>query len=550
MGRGSGGRGSGSVSSDFSANYNFDIYTLQEDTQTPTTFNGAVENFRLSVTEFVEENVPQYDFTGVVGEGITLDIPNLSLQARQLTAGDPSTINGQPFESDLVANTDRIEYRFISDLLTSAGIDEFSLVIQDDDTGQPGFQVDGQTIDVNLATASGSSSESEAINYIIAEELLNSVDLFRISGGTIDNPDQIVPIENNTLNADGDTSEFAAFTPEAVDDLANTEVNTPVSIDVLANDNVGLIDLFDASSSQGGVITLDDNGTPDDSADDLLEYAPAADFSGSDSFNYTISNGTDTSTATVTVEVSALNPVEPVEPVDTVEPIDPPSEPVEPVDTVEPIDPPSEPVEPVDPPIEPIEPVDTVEPVDPPSEPVDPVDTVEPIDPPSETVEPPAEPVDSLFPTDPNFGRDIGDFLSGKEKNGAIADFIKNKFTNANGTNDFLTGIDSQDFLADIDKDDLLNNRTRHNLFQGQVGSDTFIFAKGGGIDFVKDFELGVDKIGLIEGELSFFDLTITSAGFTTSIKVTDTGETLAAIHKTSDLGELTEDMFVSVTDV
>ena len=492
MGRGSGGRGSGSVSSDFSANYNFDIYTLQEDTQTPTTFNGAVENFRLSVTEFVEENVPQYDFTGVVGEGITLDIPNLSLQARQLTAGDPSTINGQPFESDLVANTDRIEYRFISDLLTSAGIDEFSLVIQDDDTGQPGFQVDGQTIDVNLATASGSSSESEAINYIIAEELLNSVDLFRISGGTIDNPDQIVPIENNTLNADGDTSEFAAFTPEAVDDLANTEVNTPVSIDVLANDNVGLIDLFDASSSQGGVITLDDNGTPDDSADDLLEYAPAADFSGSDSFNYTISNGTDTSTATVTVEVSALNPVEPVEPVDTVEPIDPPSE----------------------------------------------------------TVEPPAEPVDSLFPTDPNFGRDIGDFLSGKEKNGAIADFIKNKFTNANGTNDFLTGIDSQDFLADIDKDDLLNNRTRHNLFQGQVGSDTFIFAKGGGIDFVKDFELGVDKIGLIEGELSFFDLTITSAGFTTSIKVTDTGETLAAIHKTSDLGELTEDMFVSVTDV
>ena len=66
----------------------------------------------------------------------------------------------------------------------------------------------------------------------------------------------------------------------------------------------------------------------------------------------------------------------------------------------------------------------------------------------------------------------------------------------------------------------------------------------------VQDFELGVDKISLIEGELSFADLNIINAGFITFIGVADTGEVLAAIQKTSGSGELTEDMFVTVADI
>lgn len=104
--------------------------------------------------------------------------------------------------------------------------------------------------------------------------------------------------------------------PIAVDDTATTIEESAIDITVLANDSDPLGDSlsisdFPTTSTEGGTLTLNDNSTPDDGSDDFLNYTPAADFTGTDSFSYTISDnnsengGPFTNTATVTVTVEA-----------------------------------------------------------------------------------------------------------------------------------------------------------------------------------------------------------------------------------------------------
>ncbi|MEQ9487274.1 Ig-like domain-containing protein, partial [Coleofasciculus sp. F4-SAH-05] len=76
--------------------------------------------------------------------------------------------------------------------------------------------------------------------------------------------------------------------------------------DILDGDTL-YIDTFDIFSTNGGTITRDQRGTPNDSTDDYLLYTPAAGFSGDDSFNYTITDGQDTDTATVTITVNSVS---------------------------------------------------------------------------------------------------------------------------------------------------------------------------------------------------------------------------------------------------
>jgi hypothetical protein len=99
--------------------------------------------------------------------------------------------------------------------------------------------------------------------------------------------------------------------PIANNDTASTQSNQPVSINILANDSdidsnsISLVS-FDTISSQNGKIIREENGTPDNLTDDKLLYTPAVGFSGTDSFSYTISDGTETSTATVSITVNSV----------------------------------------------------------------------------------------------------------------------------------------------------------------------------------------------------------------------------------------------------
>ena len=100
--------------------------------------------------------------------------------------------------------------------------------------------------------------------------------------------------------------------PEAFDDFASTSENIPVTIDVLDNDtdpeeDTLLLGRFQATTSNGGTVTRDNNGTPRELSDDRLVYTPAPGFVGVDTFIYTVSDGELTDPATVTVNVDIIN---------------------------------------------------------------------------------------------------------------------------------------------------------------------------------------------------------------------------------------------------
>jgi hypothetical protein len=90
---------------------------------------------------------------------------------------------------------------------------------------------------------------------------------------------------------------------DAVDDQTTTARNTPVTLDVLANDSGGACPTIEN-------VTDPANGTSDFASvgcnADTVTYTPDLDFIGIDTFDYTISNGDQTDTATVTVDVVPL----------------------------------------------------------------------------------------------------------------------------------------------------------------------------------------------------------------------------------------------------
>jgi CshA-type fibril repeat protein len=90
--------------------------------------------------------------------------------------------------------------------------------------------------------------------------------------------------------------------PVAVPDSITTAEDTPVTIPVLGNDSDPEGDplTVTAATSPNGTVTINPDGT--------IRYTPNANFSGTDTITYTISDGKGgTSTATVTVTVNPVN---------------------------------------------------------------------------------------------------------------------------------------------------------------------------------------------------------------------------------------------------
>jgi hypothetical protein len=122
-------------------------------------------------------------------------------------------------------------------------------------------------------------------------------------------------LQYTITDADGDTSTATVTIsvsnveglPVANDDSATTDEDVAINIAVLGNDTFGddgpgtfLI----TTPAGSGTAVINDNGTPGDITDDTVDYTPNAEFSGTDSFQYTITDSTgDSSTATVTITV-------------------------------------------------------------------------------------------------------------------------------------------------------------------------------------------------------------------------------------------------------
>ena len=100
--------------------------------------------------------------------------------------------------------------------------------------------------------------------------------------------------------------------PTAQPDTVTTTEDTSLNINVLANDSdpdgdTLFLDSFDLTSVNGGTITRDDKGTPNDKSDDEVAYTPNLNFNGVDTFKYIVSDGLNSSTGMVTVTVTPIN---------------------------------------------------------------------------------------------------------------------------------------------------------------------------------------------------------------------------------------------------
>ncbi len=106
------------------------------------------------------------------------------------------------------------------------------------------------------------------------------------------------------------TATEAQVAPSAVDDTADTGVNTVLSIpvaDLLANDTdpnpADTLIVTSVGNATNGTVLLNDGGTPGNTSDDFVTFTPANNFTGVASFDYTITDGNETDTANVTVNV-------------------------------------------------------------------------------------------------------------------------------------------------------------------------------------------------------------------------------------------------------
>ncbi|MBE2197677.1 MAG: tandem-95 repeat protein [Anaerolinea sp.] len=91
--------------------------------------------------------------------------------------------------------------------------------------------------------------------------------------------------------------------PTAADDAATTVEDTAVTVYVLANDSD-----VDGDTLSVTAVTPPAQGTATINADNSITYTPNADYNGTDSFNYTVSDGAGgVDTATVTITVTPVN---------------------------------------------------------------------------------------------------------------------------------------------------------------------------------------------------------------------------------------------------
>lgn len=119
----------------------------------------------------------------------------------------------------------------------------------------------------------------------------------------------------------------------------------------------------------------------------------------------------------------------------------------------------------------------------------------------------------------------------------------------SNEGRDVLSGGAGNDTLFAGGDDDVLMGATGDDILHGNHGNDLFVFGHGDGTDTIVDFQIGIDKIGLIEGELIYANLSIHQEGLDTVLGVSSSSDPLAVLKYTNASG-LGADSFVIVPDL
>ncbi|SNZ02107.1 Ig-like domain-containing protein [Flagellimonas pacifica] len=222
-----------------------------------------------------------------------------------------STINVERYIATItkVGNSSELP-RFTVVCMSQAGIlvDDLIAVNEDDSVIVPIFANDTDVVTDGILTTTNPSNGTVSIN----------------TNGTVNDPtDDIVTYTPDSDFNGTDTFDYTVCTSggacssatvtvdvipivDAIDDSAVTELDIALNIDILANDNdVPTSGTLTATSPTNGVVIINNSGTPIDPSDDSITYTPNPGFLGTDTFDYTICDGSgNCSTGTVTVMVN------------------------------------------------------------------------------------------------------------------------------------------------------------------------------------------------------------------------------------------------------
>jgi hypothetical protein len=166
-------------------------------------------------------------------------------------------------------------------------------------------------------TASAMDPDGDAVTYSVDDERFaidpNTGEITRSATGVLDfetEPSITLTVRATSSDFSTGTQDFSIMVgdapevPVANDDTALTQSDTPVVIDVLANDDQG-----DGPATITGLDTTGTIGAVEINPDGTVTYTADAGFTGSDTFDYTITdNNGDSSPGTVTVTVIPPQP--------------------------------------------------------------------------------------------------------------------------------------------------------------------------------------------------------------------------------------------------
>jgi len=177
------------------------------------------------------------------------------------------------------------------------------LLANDTDLDGDSLQVDASSVGTFATTAGGSITIAADGSYSYTPAAnFNGADSFTytVTDGTTTD----VATLSLTVNAANDP-------PIAVDDNGTTTEDVVLTVDaasgLLANDTDLDGDSLQVDASSVGTFATTAGGSITIAADGSYSYTPAANFNGADSFTYTVTDGTTTDVATLSLTVNAAN---------------------------------------------------------------------------------------------------------------------------------------------------------------------------------------------------------------------------------------------------
>ncbi len=250
------------------------------------------------------------------GEQFIFSVRMKALSAGTLTvASDPADTDGREialFDRDNEVPTSQVQYGAVSLAINStftAVAD--SITVSEDSTNtlvnvlaNDVVIVTGTTLTVSAVSAASSQGGSVTLSGTEVR-YTPKANFFGVDTFTYTVRDQNSNTQTATVTV---TVQNVNDAPDAVNDTFTTPgATTNNFIDVLANDTA-LPDTGEtlrvtaiSTTSAGGTVSIATNGTG-------IRYTPAANFTGTETFTYTLSDGSLTDTATVTVTVTTPNP--------------------------------------------------------------------------------------------------------------------------------------------------------------------------------------------------------------------------------------------------